>query len=113
MRNNFTYHLPSPHYDSDIRGTFYEYTVILSEPVAQGYPLSSLTEIALCHNRQPDQHPFGKVETAYEDEEYIEIDQDFMANSVLPPIGYVARFIPHFRIHKTIVYRLDPGFPQV
>lgn len=95
MRAGFTYNLPS-HHDSDITDGLYEYTMVLSEPVAQGYALPSLTEIALCCNTQPDQDSWGKVDKVHEDEEYIEIDQDFMANSVLPSIGCVARFIPYF-----------------
>lgn len=96
LRNGFTYRLPSSHYDSDTRDVTHEYSVIFSEPVAQGYALSSITEISvtLCHNTQPDRHISGKVEAVDEDEEYIEIDQDFMVNSVLPSIGCVAHFIP-------------------
>lgn len=88
MRNGFTYYLPSPHYDPDTGDAFHEYSVVFSEPVAQGYTLSSLTEFSLCHGAQAGQHISGKVQAVYEDEECIEIDQDFMANSVLPSIGF-------------------------
>lgn len=89
LRNGFTYRLIPPHYDSDIKGVFHEYTVIFSEPVKQGYVLSAITEItvSLYHDTQPGQRISGKIEAVYEDEEYIEIDQNFMANSVLPSIG--------------------------
>ena len=71
---------------------FHEYSVVFSEPVAQGYTHPSLTEIlvSLCSDSQPSQPTSGKAEGVHEDEEYIEIDQDFMANSILPSIGCVA-----------------------
>ncbi|KAF9646869.1 AAA-domain-containing protein [Thelephora ganbajun] len=87
LRDGFTYRLPSPRHDPDISDAFHEYSMIFSEPVAQGYALSSITEISvsLCHDTQSGQHVAGKVEAVYEDE-IIEIDQNFMANSVLPTI---------------------------
>jgi len=115
LRNGFTYRLPSPHHYSDPRNTFHEYSVVFSEPVAQGYAHPSFTEIlvSLCRNAQPSQPISGKVEVVHEDEEYIEIDQDFMANSILPSIGCVTRLIPCISTYKFAISRLDPGFPQV
>lgn len=114
MRSGFTYRLTSPHYDSDIGDVFHEYTVIFSAPVMQGYALSAITEISvsLCHNTQLGQHISGKVEAAYEDEEYIEIDQNFMANSVLPSTGCVPRSNLLILTYTTALFRLDPGFLQ-
>jgi len=96
LRNGFTYYLPSSPHDSDTRDTFHEYSVVFSEPVAQGYAHPSLTEIlvSLSHDSQPNQPTSGKAQGVHEDEEYIEIDQDFMANSILPSIGCVAPLIP-------------------
>jgi len=114
LRNGFTYHL-SPHHGSDTRDTFHEYSVVFSEPVAQGYAHPSLTEIlvSLRSDARPSQPISGKVEGVHEDEEYIEIDQDFMANSVLPSIGCVVRLIPPSSTYKCATFRLNPGFPQV
>jgi len=114
LRSGFAYRLPLPYYDSEARGAFHEYSVIFSEPVAQGYALSSVTEISVsfCHDTKPAQHTAGKVGAAYEDDECIEIDQNFMANSVLPSIGWwrVSSLIP---THTTILFRLNPGFSRV
>lgn len=87
LRNGFTYRLLPLLHDSDIGDVFHEYSVILSEPVAQGYALSTITEISvsLCHNGRSDRHISGGPEADYEDD-CIEIDQNFMANS-LPKIG--------------------------
>ena len=97
-----------PHYDSDTSGVFHEYTVVFAEPVAQGYALSAITEISvsLRHNERSSQHVLGKVEAVHEDEECIEIDQNFLANSVLPSISCV----PHFDLlmySSTIALFLD------
>lgn len=79
----------------------------------QGYALSATTEISVSlHSTQTGQHILGKAEAVYEDEEYIEIDQNFMANSVLPSIGYVPRFNPLIPTH-TALFRLDSDHPQV
>lgn len=96
-------------------GAFHEYSVVFSEPVAQGYAHPSLTEIlvSLCHDSQRSQLASGKTEGVQEDEEYIEIDQDFMANSILPSIGCVAPFVPHIPTYKFATFRFGPGFPQV
>ena len=104
----------SPHSDSNTKDIFHEYTVIFSEPVKQGYALSTLTEISvsLYHDTQLGQRISGKAETIYEDEEYIEIDQNFMANSVLPPIGCVPRSNLLTPTYASTLVRLDPGFPQ-
>ena len=104
----------SPHYDPDIKGVLHEYTVIFSEPVEQGYALSTITEISvsLDHDTQLGQRIAGKVEAVEEDEEYIEIDQNFMANSVLPSIGCVLHFNPLTPAYTSALFRLDPGFPQ-
>ena len=85
--------------------------MIFSEPVMQGYALSAITEISvsLHHNTQPGQHILRKVEVIDEDEEYIEIDQNFMANSVLPSIGYVSRFSPLIPTYTAALFRLDSG----
>jgi hypothetical protein len=87
LRHGFTYRLSPFRRDSSVGDEFHEYSVIFSEPVAQGYALSSITEIlvSLCHNGRPDQRIPGGFEADYGDE-YIEIDQNFMANS-LPKIG--------------------------
>lgn len=115
LRSGFTYRLPLPHCDPDIGDPSYEYSVIFSEPVEQGYAVPSLTEtsVSLCHDTQPSQCTSGKTEAVHEDEEYIEIGQDFMANSVLPSIGSVARSVLHILTHKVSVFSLGPGFPQV
>ena len=104
----------SPHSDSNVKGIFHEYTVIFSEPVKQGYALSTLTEISvsLYHDTQLGQRISGKEKTVYEDEEYIEIDQNFMANSVLPSISCVPRFNVLTPTYANALFRLDPGFPQ-
>jgi len=114
LRNGFTYRLMSPHSDSNVKGIFHEYTVIFSEPVKQGYALSTLTEISvsLYHDTQLGQRISGKEKTVYEDEEYIEIDQNFMANSVLPSISCVPRFNVLTPTYANALFRLDPGFPQ-
>lgn len=106
LRNGFTYRLVLPHHDSDIRDIFHEYTVIFSEPVAQGYTLSAVTEISvsLHHNKKCGQHNLGKVEAVHEDEECIEIDQNFLANSVLPSIGCVPHFYPFMQIYTTTLF---------
>jgi hypothetical protein len=105
LRNGFTYRLPSPHSNPGIRDVFYEYSVIFSEPVAQGYALSSLTEISVsfCPDTQPGVHTLEKAAAVHQDKEYIEIDQNFMANSVLPSIGCVARSKPHIPTNKIAV----------
>jgi len=107
LRNGFTYYLPSPPHGLDTGDAFHEYSVVFSEPVAQGYAHPSLTEIlvSLCHDPQPNQSTSGKAEGMHEDEEYIEIDQDFMANSILPSIGCVALSSPAFQL--TSLPRLD------
>ena len=114
LRNGFTYRLMSPHYDSDVKGVFHEYTVIFSEPVEQGYALSNITEISvsLYHDTRVGRRISGKVEAAHEDEEYIEIDQNFMANSVLPSIGCVPHFNPLTPTYTNALFRLDPGVTQ-
>ena len=107
LRNGITYYLPLPPHGSDTRDAFHEYSVVFSEPVAQGYPHPSLTEILVSFRQdsQPGQPASGKAEGVHEDDEYIEIDQDFMANSVLPSIGCVAPLIPCVQL--TSLSRLD------
>ena len=114
LRNGFTYRLPSPHQGSDTRDASHEYSVILSEPVAQGYAYPSVTEILVSLHRhaQPSQPVSGKG-GVHEDEEYIEIDQDFMANSILTSIGCVPCPIPCISTYKFATSRPNPGFPQV
>lgn len=106
LRNGFTYRLMLPHDDSDTGGVFHEYTVVFSEPVAQGYALSATTEISvsLHRNKKPDQHVLGKVEVVHEDEECIEIDQNFLANSVLPSIGCVPHFYLLMQTYTTALF---------
>jgi hypothetical protein len=114
LRKGFTYRLISPHYDSDTKDFFHEYTVIFSEPVHQGYALPTITEISvsLHHDTPLGQRISGKVEAVHEDEEYIEIDQNFMANSVLPSIGRVPRFNSLTPTYTNALFRLNPCFPQ-
>ena len=95
LRNGFVYRFLSPRLDLDAGDVFHEYSVIFSEPAAQGYALPSITgvSVSLCHNTRPNR----KLEGDYEDE-HIEIDQNFMANSILPKIGYASHStsIHHF-----------------
>jgi hypothetical protein len=90
LRNGFAYRFFPPHHSSNVRDVFHEYSVIFSEPLAQGYALPSTTEISvsLCHDAQLHQHIPEKSEADREGE-HIEIDQNFMANSVFPKIGCV------------------------
>ena len=114
LRSGFTYRLTLPQHDSDVGDVFHEYTMTFSEPVTQGYALSTITEISvsLYHNPHPGQQILGKVETGFEDEDYIEIDQNFMANSVLPSIGYVLHLNPFTSTYTAALFRLDPDFLQ-
>lgn len=94
LRKDFAYRFSPPHHDSNILDVFHEYSVIFSEPVTQGYALPSITEISVSfhHDCRSDQRILEKPEADYEDE-HIEIDQNFMANSVFPKICCVSHSI--------------------
>lgn len=98
LRTGFTYRLPPPRHGPDIGEVFHEYTVLFAEPFVQGYALSSLTEISVslrCDAR-PDRFS-ERLEAVCEDE-YIEIDQNFMANSVFPKTRCAYHPIPFIPI---------------
>jgi hypothetical protein len=104
LRNGFTYRFLPPHEESNVRDVFHEYSVIFSEPLSQGYALPSTTEVlvSLYRNTQPHQRTPERSEENYEGE-HIEIDQNFMANSVLPQISFVQYSISCPSTHTSVL----------
>lgn len=112
LRNGLAYRFLLPHSDSNVGDVFYEYSVIFSEPVAQGYALPSITQISvsLCDGARPGQRVSEESEADYEDD-HIEIDQNFMANSVFPKIGCVLYSISFVSIYTPALCRSKSGLP--
>ena len=110
LRNGFVYRLSSLQNDSDGRNASHEYSMIFSEPVAQGYLLPD-TEISvsLSHDIRPNPHPLGRLEM----DEYIEIDQTFMANSILNKIGCVSCSVTLLKLTQSAPPRPHPDLPGV
>lgn len=107
LRHGFPYRFSPPHHNSNVGDVIHEYSVIFSEPVAQGYALPSITEIlvSLYNNTRPGQRISEKSEA--DEDEHIEIDQNFMANSVIPKICWVLYSTFFIPIYTFVL--LDPN----